>query len=128
MGPEVLGIRLDWVPAAAGPVWAVLVVVMGAAAVVTFRSGSERARAYGWMVVGLIALCLFHPLYSAAFKSVGYGLAAELAGSVVTLAAGVGVALRVRRASPAGAALLVPVVVWVGLATVYLAALARQSA
>jgi tryptophan-rich sensory protein len=128
VGPQVLGVRLDWVPSAAGPVWAVLVVLMAAAAIVTLRSGGERAKPRAGLVLLLIGVCLLHPLYTAIFKSVGYGLTAELVGSAVTCVVAGLVVARVRRASTFGAALIVPVVVWVGLATVYLTALARHSA
>jgi tryptophan-rich sensory protein len=42
VGPEVLGIRLDWVPAAAGPVWAVLLVVMAASAAGVYKARRTR--------------------------------------------------------------------------------------
>lgn len=47
MVPTIPGVRLDWVPAAAGLVWAALLVLMAAAALVTFREcpRAESARA-----------------------------------------------------------------------------------
>jgi tryptophan-rich sensory protein len=118
--PRIFGISMGWVPMAAGPVWMVLTVLMGAAALVVFRSGAPQAQLHGWLVVGFIVVCWAHPAYTAIAEASGIRRPVEFAGGLVTLGLLLALLLVVRRTSPSATALLSPVAVWLGLASVYL--------
>ena len=120
MTPRIFGISMGWVPMAAGPVWMLLTVLMGAAAWTIFRSGGPDAQLHGWLVVGFIVLCWAHPAYTALAEAAGLRRPVEFAGGVVTLVVLVALLLVVRRTSVSAAGLLSPVAIWLGLASVYL--------
>lgn len=111
---------MGWVPTAAGPVWMLLTVFMGAAAWTLFRSGGPQAQLHGWLVVGFIAICWAHPVYTALAESAGTRRPVEFAGGLITLVLLAGLLLVVRRTSLTAAGLLSPVAVWLGLASIYL--------
>ncbi len=104
---------------AAGPVWVVLSVCMAAAAGILFRSGHPNASLHGWLVVGFIALCWAHPVYTSLASASGAREMVGLVGGLVTLAVLVPLLLVVRRTSPTATGLLAPVAVWLCLASVY---------
>ena len=118
--PRLFGISLHWVPYAAGPVWMVLTLLMGWGAWTLFRSGSPQATLHGSLMVGFIALCWMHPVYTAVAGTFGLQTLAGLLGAVGTLAVAVLVAFLVRTSSPQAVAVLGGVMVWLGMATVYL--------
>ncbi|HKK94485.1 MAG TPA: tryptophan-rich sensory protein [Longimicrobiales bacterium] len=119
MTPRIFGISMGWVPMAAGPVWMVLSVCMVAAAALLFRSGHPNATLHGWLVVGFIALCWAHPIYTSIAGGSGEREMIGLIGGLVTLAVLIPLLFVVRRASPAATGLLAPVAVWLCLASVY---------
>lgn len=118
--PRLFGVSLRWVPYAAGPVWMVLTLLMGWAAWTLFRSGSPQASLHGSLMVGFIALCWMHPVYTALAGTFGLQTLAGLLGAVGTLAAALAVALMVQASSPQAVAVLAVVMIWLGMATVYL--------
>jgi len=116
---------MGWVPMAAGPVWMLLSVCMAAAAALLFRSGHPNASLHGWFVVGFIALCWAHPVYTSIAGGTGEREMVGFVGGLVTLAVLIPLVLVVRRTSPAATGLLAPVAVWLGLASVYVWQLIR---
>lgn len=105
---------------AAGPVWMVLTLFMGSAAALLFRSGHPNASLHGWLMVGFIALCWAHPVYTSLADAAGLRRPIEFAGGLVTLVVLVLLAVVIRRGSLSAVGLLAPVAVWLGLASVYL--------
>ena len=120
MTPRIFGISMGWVPMAAGPVWMVLTVLMGAAAALLFRSGHPQASIHGWLVIGFIAICWAHPVYTSIAEAAGLRRPIEFLGGIVTLVVLLVLASIVRRGSISAVGLLAPVAVWLGLASVYL--------
>lgn len=118
--PRLFGISLHWVPWAAGPVWMVLTLLMGWAAWTLFRSSSPQAGLHGTLMVGFIALCWMHPVYTALAGTFGYQTLAGLLGAVGTLVVALAVAFLVGTSSLRAAAVLGVVTIWLGMATVYL--------
>ena len=92
---------------------------MAAAAALLFRSGHPNATLHGWLVVGFIALCWAHPIYTSLASGSGEREMIGFVGGLVTLAALIPLLVVVRRTSPAATALLGPVAVWLVLASVY---------
>ena len=93
-----------------GAVWVVLFALMGLA---HWAAMQARNRAAAWWVAGLILLCAAYPFYTA-----GFDLQLGMIGNVVTLAAALAVAWRVRRTSSTAARLIMPVIAWIGFACV----------
>ncbi len=99
-------------------VWLFLFAGMGTAFWLLVR-GQERVPAPAWLIVVLVMLCAGYPIYTANLNSATLGLAGNFA--VVTVAG-----MIVGRLWPItrlGAMLIVPVIVWVSLASVGLLAL-----
>jgi tryptophan-rich sensory protein len=118
--PRIFGLSLAWVPYAAGPVWLGLSALMGWGAWTAFRSGAPDARLHGYLVLGFMALCWLHPLYTGIAAAFGRQTLAGLVGAAVTLLVALPVLAFVRASSAQAAAAIAVVCVWIGMASVYL--------
>ena len=118
--PRLFGLSLGWVPYAAGPVWLGLSALMGWGAWSTFRSGTPDARLHGVLVLGFMALCWLHPVYTGIAAAFGRQTLAGLVGAIVTLLVALPLLAVVRTSSTQAAAAIAVVCVWVGMAGVYL--------
>lgn len=124
--PTLFGYSLDWVQGVAGPVWMVLSGMMATAAWLLFRDGTDTARRHAWLVLGLLALCWLHPLYTAWFDALGWRHQSGLVGALLTLLVASFVISQVVRTVPGVVLLLAPVLIWLAMASVYTALLIRQ--
>ncbi len=122
-GTEVVPAGWEWVDPIVGYVWLGLFAVMATAAWLVYSSGRPTAVRDGRVVVGLMAVCLLYPVYTLGMQSVP-GLVGNFAVVGLTVAA----ASVIRRSSAVAAGMLVPVAVWVSVATVYLAKLVAANA
>lgn len=98
-------------------VWVGLFAAMGTAIIMLRRLGTEGALPAGAATLLLIN-CALYPVYTLGFQSMPLGLAGNVFTAVLAAFA-VGAAAR---PSPRAAALLVPVIIWVSLASVGLVA------
>ena len=126
MPPKLLGLSLGWVPMAAGPVWLLLTGLMACAAWIALRHGGARGADDATLIMAFIFLCWLHPLYTAVAHRMGVRRIVEFAGSVVTLAVGVILTVHVTRASMYAAAFLLPVMLWLAVASYYLSEMLRS--
>jgi tryptophan-rich sensory protein len=108
----------EWVERIVGFVWLGLFACMGAASWLAYNSGGVNAVRDGRLLIGLLLVCLLYPVYTLGMKVIP-GLVAN----VVVLVLAVVVAVLVWPSSAAAAGLVAPVVVWIILATVYMAKL-----
>jgi tryptophan-rich sensory protein len=122
-GSEVVPAGWEWVDPIVGYVWLGLFAGMGTAAWLAYSSGRPTAVRDGRVVVGLMAVCFLYPVYTLGMQAVP-GLVANVAVVGLTVAA----AAVIRRSSAVAAGMLVPVAVWVSVATVYLAKLVAANA
>lgn len=120
MQPRLFGVSLGWVPMAAAPAWLLLTALMGFAAWLTLRHGGSSGFADARLIVGFILICWLHPLYTAAAERQGVRRIVELGGSAVTLVFGLLLTVRLLLASATVAALFLPVLLWLAVATYYL--------
>ena len=125
MAPRIFGLSLGWVPSAAGPVWIVLTVGLLFAAWLTYRQPDDDATRHSGLILGLLALCWLHPLYTWGAEQLESRRIVELGGTVLTLMVALAVTAAVHRTSVRAAGLLVPVLLWLSLASYYLAELLR---
>ena len=112
----------EWVERVVWFGWVVLFAGMGLAAWLAARSGRATAGIDARLIWALIVICLLYPLYTLGFRIIP-GRIGNIAVLVLTcVLAGV-----VRRTSRAAAALLVPVALWVAVATVYVVKLIQAN-
>lgn len=108
----------EWVERVVGFVWLGLFACMGTASWLAYNGSGPNASRNGRLIVGLLVVCLLYPVYTLGMQAVP-GLIANVAVLVLAVA----VAASVRSSSPVVTGLVLPVVVWVALATVYTAKL-----
>jgi tryptophan-rich sensory protein len=109
-----------WVDRVVGFVWVALFALMGVAIWLLLRAGAPSSHAHAWAVAGLLLVCLLYPLYTLGLRA-GPGLVANVA--VLVLACGV--AWVVSHTSVPASLLLVPTIVWIIVASVYVVKLIR---
>ncbi len=95
-----------------GFVWLVLFAAMGSARWLLLTKPVDTIPARR-LILYLLLFCLSYPLYTLGLKSAVLGLL----GNLLTIAFAIYVVIRVRRISPLSAALVSPVIVWVGFAS-----------
>jgi tryptophan-rich sensory protein len=113
----------EWVDQIVGYVWLGLFAGMATAAWLVYSSGRPTAVRDGRVVVGLMTVCFLYPVYTLGMQAVP-----GLVGNVAVLALTVAATAIIRRSSALAAGMLVPVAVWLSLATVYLAKLVAANA
>ncbi len=118
METQLFGFSLDWIPGVAGGVWIVLTVLMGIACRLLLRAGSPSSKRHARLVIGLIVFCWLYPLYT-----LGFQLIPGFIGNILTVLAAAWVVLTIRQSSRSAALLVLPVIVWTSVATVYVAQL-----
>lgn len=98
-----------------GSVWIAIFACFGAAYAALVRAPGET-RGERRALIGLGLLCLAYPFYTAGFDL----RAVSLAGTIVTFAFGLVLALRFRHRSLRAAWLMVPLLVWLVIAAIIL--------
>lgn len=122
-GSERVPAGWEWVDQVVGYVWLVLFGVMAAASWLANSSGRPTATRDGRIILGLMLVCILYPVYTLGFQAI-----AGLIANVIVLVLFVIAATEVRRSSPVAAVLLLPVVAWIAIATVYVVKLVALNA
>lgn len=102
-----------WVDRIVGSVWVVLLTALGGAWWLLRRVGGREAASTSRLVLVLAVICLLYPF------SFGLTLTSGLAGNILIAVFAAWISFRARSSSIPAALLVLPVVAWLAVATIY---------
>jgi tryptophan-rich sensory protein len=120
---EIIPTGWEWVDPIVGYVWLGLFAAMAVASWLAYTSGRPTATRDGRLVLCLMIVCILYPVYTLGLQTVP-GLVAN----ILVLALIIATALIIRNTSLPAAGLLLPVGLWVSIATIYLVKLLNANA
>ena len=112
----------EWVGKIVAVVWVVLFAIMALGAWFAQRSEKPTGKTDAWLIWGFIIVCVLYPFYTFGFQAVP-GLIAN----VIVLILSLGLCVLVSRSSFLASASLIPVILWISVATVYVAKLVHAN-
>jgi tryptophan-rich sensory protein len=112
----------EWVDKIVAFVWVGLFAMLAMGAWCAFNSSRPTGKTDALLIWGLLIICLLYPVYT-----LGFQVVPGLIGNIVVLLLSCGLCIFVRRSSLIAAASIVPVIVWLSVATIYVVKLIKAN-